>query len=150
MRTIFDDKTLDQLIIRAEKIDDTAKAEWGKMNLYQMMKHCIKNAELLQTKQHYNRLFIGKIFGKLALNSTLKNEKIMSKNSPTHPEFKIKENGNVGDIKLDFINALKGYKKLTTNDYKNFVHPFFGKMNYNQIGQWEYKHIDHHLRQFNA
>jgi len=31
-----------------------------------------------------------------------------------------------------------------------FIHPFFGKLTKEQAGYMAYKHIDHHLRQFNA
>jgi len=41
------------------------------------------------------------------------------------------------------------YSAYSFPDY-SFVHPFFGKMTKEQIGYHAYKHIDHHLRQFNS
>lgn len=150
MKTIFDRTTTEQLIARAKNINTNSTAQWGKMNAYQMLVHCNKNMELLQGKKTYPRLFMGRIFGKIALKSTLKNEKPMSKNSPTHPDFVIKEQGQVEGIRDQFIANLIGYLSRKPSDYNNFVHPFFGKMTAEQVGQWEYKHIDHHLRQFGA
>lgn len=150
MKTIFDRTTTEQLITRAKNINNNSKPQWGKMNAYQMLVHCNKNMELLQSKRTYPRLFMGRIFGKLALKSTLKNDKPMSKNSPTHPDLVIKKQGNVEDIRAQFINNLTDYLNRKPSDYKHFIHPFFGKMTIEQVGQWEYKHIDHHLRQFGA
>lgn len=150
MKSIFNPNTSKDLIARAQNITSNSKAQWGKMNSYQMMVHCIKNAELLQTKKQYPRLFIGRLFGKMALKSTLKNDKPMSKNSPTHPEFVIKDEGQVSDVKDRFIQSIEAYNYCNSEQYRDFVHPFFGKMTMTQVGQWEYKHLDHHLRQFGA
>ncbi len=150
MKSIFNQTTNQNLVQRAASISNDSQAQWGKMNSYQMMKHCIKNMELLQNKQQYSRVFLGRIFGKMALNATLKNEKPMSKNSPTHPELVIKENGDIKELKDQFINMLQTYVEVKESEYNNFVHPFFGKMTAGQVGEWEYKHIDHHLRQFGA
>ncbi len=150
MKTIFDQNTRQEIIERAKKINNNSQAQWGKMDAFQMMVHCTKNANLLQAKKQYPRLFIGRLFGKMALKSTLKNDKIMSKNSPTHPDFVIKETGEVADIKDKFIQSIKDYSNVHSDNYQDFVHPFFGKMTLEQVGQWEYKHLDHHLRQFGA
>jgi len=148
MKTIFDKSTTEALVARFQNITNESSAQWGKMNAYQMLVHVNKNMELLQRQREMPRVFIGRIFGKMALRSTLKNDKPMSKNSPTHPELVIKDQGKVEDMKQKLIANLMGYLDKKPNDYDGFVHPFFGKMNAEQIGQWEYKHLDHHLRQF--
>lgn len=150
MKSIFNPTANQELVNRAKTITNESQAQWGKMNSYQMMTHCLKNMKLLQNEQSYKRLFIGRLFGKMALNSTLKNEKPMSKNSPTHPDLVIKEEGDASKIKDTFIAKISSYTTVKETDYTGFVHPFFGKMTAEQVGQWEYKHIDHHLRQFGA
>ncbi|MDZ7606591.1 MAG: DUF1569 domain-containing protein [Cyclobacteriaceae bacterium] len=49
--------------------------------------------------------------------------------------------------KKKLISQVADYEFLTI---EGIVHPFFGKMSREQIGQLSYKHLDHHLRQFNA
>lgn len=145
METIFNQKTVDGLTDRINQLKTTNNAQWGKMNAYQMLKHCTLNEEMFQGKRQYKRLFMGKLFGRMALNGILKDDKPMKKNQPTHPEFKIKGNGNFETEKAKWIDLLNGYNGFSNT---NFVHPFFGKMTKEEIGKYIFKHTDHHLRQF--
>jgi Protein of unknown function (DUF1569) len=146
MKTIFDKNTVGGLINRINTLKPDDKAQWGKMNAYQMIKHCTLTEELYLGHKSYKRLFIGKLFGKMALKGILKDDEPMKKNNPTHPEFKITDSGNLDDIRNKWIRLITLYESHST---KNVVHPFFGLMNQEQIGVYAYKHIDHHLRQFN-
>jgi hypothetical protein len=71
----------------------------------------------------------------------------MGRNAPSSPELVVKENGNM-QVERETWIALLEHNAAHPNP--NFIHPFFGKMTPVQIGQLAYKHIDHHLRQFNA
>ncbi|RYZ28555.1 MAG: DUF1569 domain-containing protein [Chitinophagaceae bacterium] len=144
MKSIFDKTTRDQLIIRINALDENSKAQWGRMNLYQMVKHCTLWEEMLLGKKQYRQSFLGRLFGKIALTDMLK-DKPMKLNLPTVPSFKISENGDVTTAKAEWVNLIRehGQKKGS-----GFVHPFFGKLTEEQAGKIAYKHIDHHLRQF--
>lgn len=145
MKSIFDTQNVSELIVRINTISADAKARWGKMELYQMLKHCTMSEEMFQGKTVYKRLLIGRIFGNMALKSILKNEKPMKQNQPTHDEMKIKGTGNWEQERNKWIDLLQAYEVFSN---PGFVHPFFGKMNKEEIGKYVYKHTDHHLRQF--
>lgn len=84
----------------------------------------------------------------MALKGFIKDETPFKRNVPTVPEFKIKEQS--GDVELQkkkWVNLIDEYAQFSNF---NFIHPFFGKMNKEQIGYLAYKHTDHHLRQFNG
>ena len=70
MKTIFDKENRKQLINRIEQITEDKKAKWGKMNVFQMLKHnTYWNRWILGKDNHvYKQAFMGKIFGKIALN----------------------------------------------------------------------------------
>lgn len=72
METIFDKNTVTELLTRINSIQPNSKAQWGKMDAYQMLKHCTMSEEMFQGKKQYKRLFIGRIFGGMALNGILK------------------------------------------------------------------------------
>jgi hypothetical protein len=147
MKTIFDKATRDELINRISTLNENSQAQWGKMSVSQMLKHCTQFEEMSLGKKKYKQSFLGKLFGKMALKDILKDAP-MKKNLPTVPSFKVKENNfDVAVERIKWINLIKGYGHFSNND---FVHPFFGKMTKEQIGPWAFKHIDHHLRQFNA
>ena len=148
MKTIFDKNNRDELIGRIGRINQNTKAEWGKMNVYQMLKHnTYWNGWILGKGNHtYNQTFMGKIFGKMALKKMIKDEKPFDKNIPTSAQFKAKElNGDLEAEKSKWISLLCEYENYNN---PNFVHDFFGKMTKEQIGILAYKHTDHHLRQF--
>ncbi|WP_315823421.1 hypothetical protein [Paraflavitalea speifideaquila] len=40
MKTVFDKATRDELIARIEQVNENSERQWGKMTVYQMLKHC--------------------------------------------------------------------------------------------------------------
>ena len=91
MKTIFDKTTRDELISRINTLNENSKAQWGKMTVSQMLKHCIQWEEMALGKTIYKQSFIGKLFGKSALKDMIKDDGPLKKNMPTVPGFKIKE-----------------------------------------------------------
>ena len=148
MKDIFNQNTITEFQSRINNISADSTAQWGKMNVYQMLKHCTENDKMMTGERKMKRLFIGRIFGKMALRSNIKDDKPLAPNSPTHPDLVIKDNGDVATQKQEWLSVLEGYYSKPATTFDNFVHPFFGKMTPQQISKFAYKHIDHHLRQF--
>lgn len=146
METIFNQQTIDNFVDRVKRLKADKNAVWGKMTPYQMVKHCILSEQMYLGDTKYKRLFIGRLFGAMALKSIVKDKSPMKQNQPTHPTFKIKGDGNLDEQKNIWINLINRYGEKVS--FAEFVHPFFGKMTKDQIGIYVYKHIDHHLRQF--
>lgn len=146
MKTVFDKPTREELLVRVNSLNESCSAQWGKMNVYQMVTHCTKWDDMIQGKIGVKQMFLGRLFGKLALKNVLKDEKPLGKNSPTAPVLVIKEKeGDVGLQKMEWIKRISEYAFFNES---SFVHPFFGSMTREQVGQFVYKHHDHHLRQF--
>jgi len=148
MKSVFDKSTRDELIARINILNENSKAQWGKMNIYQMLKHCVLCEEMYLGRKKYKRAFIGRVFGRIGLRDILKDERPLQKNAPTSAAFKITEGtGDVLAEKARWMQLMNEYAQYTNYD---FVHWFFGKMTREQVGYFAYKHTDHHLRQFNA
>jgi Protein of unknown function (DUF1569) len=147
MTSVFDKITRDELIDRINSLNDNSTAQWGKMTVFQMVKHCRLFEEMTLGKTKYKRGFIGLLFGKMALKQNLKDETPLRRNTPTLPEFIIKDTGNLAAEKMKWLALMDEYEHFSNHD---FVHPFFGKMTKEQVGYLAYKHTDHHLRQFNC
>ncbi|WP_282019231.1 DUF1569 domain-containing protein [Salegentibacter mishustinae] len=148
MKTIFYKSIREQLIGRIKQVNQSNKAGWGKMNVFQMLNHnTYWNGWILGKNDHtYKQTFMGKIFGKIVLKKMIKDEKPFDKNIPTSDQFKAKElDGDLESEKLKWISLIREYEKYNN---PNFVHDFFGTMTKEQIGILVYKHTDHHLRQF--
>jgi hypothetical protein len=148
MKTIFDKATRDELIGRINTINENSTAQWGKMNVYQMLKHCRLWEEWIQSNKKNKQVFVGLLFGRIALKRVMKDESPLMRNSPSIPELIIKEqSGDIASEKKKWIMLIEQYPHYSD---AGFVHTFFGKMTKEQVGYMAYKHTDHHLRQFNS
>ncbi len=76
MKTIFNKSNREELIDRINLINQNSKAEWGKMNVFQMLIHNTYWNEWIlgKAKHNYKQTFLGKIFGKIALRKMIKDE----------------------------------------------------------------------------
>ncbi|MBT1688405.1 DUF1569 domain-containing protein [Dawidia soli] len=150
MKTLFEEATRNELIQRVHSLQEGNEALWGKMNAYQMAKHCTLWDEWVHGRNNpvYTRSFLGQIFGKWALKNSVKDGTPMQRNIPTSRDLVIREtSGDLGLQKKKWMELIAAYAF-----YSNpaFVHDFFGKMTKEEIGIFAYKHADHHLRQFNC
>ena len=150
MKTVFDASTRDELISRISSLNESSRAQWGKMTIYQMLKHNTLWEEWVSGKKKNKQMFIGRLFGRKALKNILKEGRVLSRNTPTLPDLrtdKLPEKGDIALEKAKWIAQIEGYAHYSNPE---FVHVFFGKMTKEEIGYLAYKHADHHLRQFNA
>jgi hypothetical protein len=147
MKSIFDTSTNDELLRRIDTLNEKSTAQWGKMTIYQMLKHCTLWEEMMTGEKKTKRMLPGRLFGRMVLNRLLKDDRPMTRNAPTVPGFAVKDDGDVLTQKAKWIGYVKRHAAFS-ND--SFVHPFFGKMSKEELGQLAYKHTDHHLRQFNS
>ncbi|NML41338.1 DUF1569 domain-containing protein [Chitinophaga sp. G-6-1-13] len=147
MKTIFDPSTRTELINRINSLNEHSRAQWGKMDVWQMTKHCTIWFEWIMGKNNptYKQEWLGRIFGKMALKSNTKDDRPMQKNMPAGKQAVKEKGGDVEQQKKIWINLI-----AACEHYSNpaFIHDFFGKMTTEQIGVFAYKHADHHLRQF--
>ncbi|WP_240469807.1 DUF1569 domain-containing protein [Cyclobacterium sp. SYSU L10401] len=148
LTTIFDERVREVLVLRISALTKGHKAQWGKMNVFQMVKHnTYWNGWILGKDKHvYKQAWMGRLFGKMALRSMIKDEKPLDKNIPTSAQFKINDpTGDLDAEKTKWIALIRAYDQFHN---PAFIHDFLGKMTREQIGILAYKHTDHHLRQF--
>jgi len=147
MKTIFDETTRDELIRRINMLNVNTKAQWGKMNLNQMLKHFIFWDESVLGKRKLKQPLIGKLFGKFFLRKLIKDDTPLPHSLPSVDELKVEEgiNSDLSVEKKKWISLIKEYPKLSNHTYEL---PFFGEVKKEHAGYLAYKHTDHHLRQF--
>jgi hypothetical protein len=147
MKTIYDKDTHVELHQRLDRLTADATRGWGKMSPAQAMEHTARAVEMasgaVPLKQHTLGKAIGWIFKSRCLG-----EQPFSKNSPTGPTMKIHD-------EPDFDATRQRLKQLMTDFHTSGpaasdgnVHGFFGPLNGDEWGICQYKHVDHHLRQF--
>lgn len=148
MKSMLDETTRREIQGRIEALSASSQPQWGAMNVFQMLKHCRQWEEMVLHNKKYKRPLIGRLFGKRALRSVLKDDTPLGRHSPTIPDLRIAEkDGDINAEKQKWIELISQYGQYR---HPEFIHPFFGRMNPDQIGRFAYKHTDHHLRQFNV
>ncbi|PTQ95835.1 uncharacterized protein DUF1569 [Mucilaginibacter yixingensis] len=144
MKTILEPQTAREVIDRINQLNEDSQPLWGKMSVYQMLRHCAMWEEMLLERRIYKQAFIGKLFGRTALKGML-SDKPMKQNMPTVPSFRITDEGDVEAEKQRWITLIGEHEHRANT---GFMHPFFGKLTADEAGRLAYKHVDHHLRQF--
>ncbi|WP_347922620.1 DUF1569 domain-containing protein [Pontimicrobium sp. SW4] len=148
MKSLFNADTHKEILERIEKLNENTSANWGKMSVGQMLTHCQKPLEVangnlqLNTKIGFLKKLMFKFFKPLMYN-----DKTWQKNLATVKEFKITETKEFNQEKSKLVNVINEFSNI--KDKSNWPkHPFFGNFNTEQWGQMQYKHLDHHLKQF--
>lgn len=147
MRTIFDRADHDELHGRIDRLAVDANRAWGKMSPAQMMEHCARVLEMATGKKPMKQLFVGKMLSWMFKKEFL-GEAPFKPDRPTGPDFKIKDEPDFEATRLRFKNLLTEFHELGERGLEGNVHGFFGPLTGKQWGETQFKHIDHHLRQF--
>src|SRR4051794_19817269 len=108
MKTILDNADREELIRRIEMLNAGSTPRWGKMNVSQMIKHCSQWEEMALGHKKFKRMFLGYLFGKIALKDMMKDE-AMKPNLPTVPSFRITDSGDVDAEREKWISLLREY-----------------------------------------
>lgn len=145
METVYDEACREELIRRVRMLNEDSRSRWGKMTVFQMVKHCTLWEDMVLNGRAYKRVFVGRLFGRMALRSVMKEGEPLRRNSPSIPELVITGSGDVDFQKDKWIALLEEHGRRFNPE---FIHPFFGKMTREETGVMAYKHTDHHLRQF--
>jgi hypothetical protein len=148
MKTLFEKETCDELFARLGSLTPECERQWGKMTLSQMMEHTARVLEMATSEdQPMKQRFIGKTLGWIFKKGFL-GEKPFGRNAPTGPEYVIKDEPEVEPTRERLTGMITKFHSLGPARLDGNVHPFFGKLTGKQWGETQYKHVDHHLRQF--
>lgn len=147
MHSLFSLPESDIIINRINKLNQYTKPHWGKMNSAQMLAHLQKPLEIAFGHKVLKRSFIGLMFGKMAKNKMLKQDQF-SKNMPTDSTFIVKDERDFEIEKTKTISLIKKMLKDGPNGLTKNPHPFFGRLTVEEWDILQFKHLDHHLRQF--
>jgi len=147
MKSLFDNNAFNEIQTRIHTLSETSEKQWGKMTVGQMAHHCQLPLNVILEKENYNLKpnWFAKTFFKKAMYS----DTPWKKNMPTIKQFKATIPKDLSTEKqklLDLLNEFETQRERT--DWK--PHPSFGELTKEQWGKMQYKHLDHHLRQFNA
>jgi hypothetical protein len=147
MQSLFNEQAYAEILERLDSLSPESQPQWGKMDVAQMLAHCseplkVPLEKLTLAKPNPVMRFLFSFFKK-----SLYDDKPWKQGLPTSKEFKIVD-------QRDFENEKQALKSLIQEFYaeRNKTewppHPFCGHFTTEQWGKMQYKHLDHHFRQF--
>jgi len=149
MKSIFNKEDNQELLERINKLTPDSRGLWGEMTVAQMLLHSQKPLDVAEGQLELKQTLIGFLFGGMAKRNFLKASDF-KKNMPTDSRFVIKSNPDFEKEKEVLRNQIVRFGEMGTSIIANTKHPFFGEMTEEEWGNLQYKHLDHHLKQFGA
>ena len=147
MKTIFDKDTHSELIDRLGRLTPETRNVWGKMSPSQMMEHSARVLDMATGRKPMKQVWIGKLISPFFKKQFL-GEQPFKPNNPTGPDFKIKDQPDFESTRERLTELINEFHNLGESGLDGNVHGFFGPLTGKQWGETQYKHLDHHFRQF--
>src|SRR5690606_7487936 len=144
MRSLFETESWNEIKNRLNTLNLESERKWGKMDISQMLHHCQHPLNVSLGKGNIKKQFFPLAF---LFKKSLYNDKPWRQNLPTAKSFKITEQKDFEPEKIALEKLIDEFHQLK-NKTQWEPHPLFGKFTPQQWGQMQYKHLDHHLRQF--
>ena len=150
MGTLFDVAARDRILARIESLRPDSPRGWGKMNVAQAMSHCALALEAATGDAVLHSNFMAKLIGPW-FKGWIAGPKPFSKNSPTHPLLVL--NATPCDFDRErtrLLSVVRKFHDAGPASAAKYRHAFVQKLNGDEWGRVQHKHLDHHLRQFGA
>lgn len=151
LKNIFDKEVSQGIIERIDNLTTSSKAEWGKMNVAQMLAHLNIQYEVVYENGKFPKPnIIARFFLKVFVKKTVTGPKPFVKNGRTAPYFMVTDEKEFETEKLRLkkyitITQANGVEILLKRETKSF-----GKLTTQEWNNLFYKHLNHHLVQFNV
>ena len=145
MKSLFESNAYSEIKNRIANLSEDSERQWGKMTAGQMLHHCQGPFNIMLEKNDYGMK--PNLFAKLFFKRMLYNDSPFRKNLPTAKFLKISEPKDFNIEKRNLTTLLEEFEAQREREEWN-PHPGFGYFTKQQWGQMQYKHLDHHLRQF--
>ena len=130
-------------------LDENSKGLWGKMTVAQMLCHCQNPLMVaLGQKQLDEPNFLMKLLYR-SFKSAMYNDKPWKKNLKTPVEYRVESEKDFETEKSVLLKLIDDFYMLKDKEVWD-PHPSFGHFSKEQWGMMQYKHLDHHLNQFNV
>ena len=145
---IFTQEVAESIIDRLHKLSPSTQANWGKMNVAQMLAHCNVTYEMALENKHPKPSFLIRFILKTFVKSAIVNEVPYKHNSQTAPAFVIADARDFENEKARLIAYISNTVALGESFFEGKESLSFGILSSKEWNNMFYKHLDHHLKQF--
>jgi hypothetical protein len=139
------------IIARINSLSPAQPALWGKMSADQMLAHCNVTYQFVFEQEKFKKPnWLMKFILRSFVKKIVVGDKPYSKNSRTAPEFLIADARNFEKEKGQLIANILRTQQLGEAHFDGLENFSFGKLSKVEWNNLFYKHLDHHLNQFNV
>ena len=148
MESLFHPTGNQHILDRIDKLTPIKLSEWGVMTVSQMLEHCKMPLQVVYgTKKIKVNPLVRLFFGRSA-KKQFTSAHPFGKGMPTAKEFKVTYEPDFETAKRELKELVKHFTEYGHQGIKVTQHPLFGEMSYTEIDIAQWKHLDHHLKQF--
>ncbi|WP_223598628.1 DUF1569 domain-containing protein [Chryseobacterium sp. GVT01B] len=140
-----------EIVDRISMLSENSPVKWGKMNVCQMLKHCdlVLQVALIKVElPHINILY--KAIGILTKAEMYVFNNGIPRNMPTFQKLIVNFECDFDVSKANLLKTLEEFREACEKNSLPDYHRLFGNMTEKDWTFLEYKHLDHHLKQFNV
>ena len=148
MKNLFEPSCAAEIKARIERLQPDSERQWGEMSPAQMLAHCSAWMEMAAGLNKPPRNFLGRIVGRFAKKSILENP--IRKNIPTDKSLLIQDERDFATEQGRLLDWVDRFSANGPAGCTTYPHSFFGSMTPLEWATMGYKHLDHHLNQFNV
>ncbi|MSR62158.1 MAG: DUF1569 domain-containing protein [Planctomycetes bacterium] len=149
MPSLFQSADLAAIQKRLQSLRPDSKAQWGKMDVAQMLAHSQVALKIAVGDMTLKRGLIGLLFGRLA-KKKLTSPAPFGRNLPTALEFRVSDARVFAAEQAQLLELVQRFGTRGPAGAPKAPHPFFGPLTAAEWDTLQWKHLDHHLRQFGA
>ncbi|TXF79398.1 DUF1569 domain-containing protein [Chryseobacterium sp.] len=148
-KSLLHPEDLEEIKERINKISENSVPKWGKMQSAQMFRHCDKILQIAVGKIILPKInpFI-KCIGVLTKKEMYLLNNGIPPNMPTFAQVKVTEKCNFEKSRQELLSMIDEFIENSEKDTLVSEHALFGKMTAKDWGFLQYKHLNHHLKQF--
>ncbi|BDC99681.1 DUF1569 domain-containing protein [Persicobacter psychrovividus] len=147
-RYLHEDETFQDCIERLHLLNKDSLPTWGAMSVAQMFSHCAEVQEVCNGSKLLNGTSLLSTLYKAYIKKESISPTPYQRNHKTHPQFVQLEEKDFDKEKARLIKALTQFKKKLDTAYGEHTHPLYGLMTKAEMGWAMYRHLHHHLLQF--
>jgi hypothetical protein len=149
VESLFEAEGRARMLARLDALRPDAPRQWGRMDVAQMLAHCQQPLRVALGELPLKRSLVGVLFGRLAKRQLLA-AKPWQQGLPTAPEFRVHDARDFAREHAALRALVERFARGGPAALTKAPHPFFGRLTADEWQALQWRHLDHHLRQFGA
>lgn len=150
MKTLLDAGAADTMTARVMRLSTTSHRHWGTMTVAQAVAHMSGGIEMALGDQRPPRMVIGRILGLFIKPLVFGNDEPLRRNTPTVKRLCVVDERDLVRERQRLIALITRFTTAGRAGCTAHPHGFFGRLTPDEWAILMYKHLDHHLRQYDA